>query len=93
MSHQKHNKLIFFLFIFLRSANVTIEISVAKLSPVTTFSIEFVSLSTSKSSPISFRLFTLRIYGKIVCLASWFAVNRVSVGMTANVEHLRRMGF
>ena len=38
--------------------------SVAKLSPVNTFSIVFVSLSIIKSSPMSFLLLTLLSYGK-----------------------------
>ena len=41
-----------FVIIF-KSAFVSIEISVSKLSPVTIFSIELVSLSTMKSKPVS----------------------------------------
>ena len=41
-----------------------------KTVAVTTFSIELVSLSISKSSPVSFCFFTPRIYEICVCLAS-----------------------
>ena len=52
-----------------RSAYVTMEISVLKLSPVITFSIELVSLSTKKSSPMDLSFFTQLIYKKKVdCL-------------------------
>jgi len=50
------------------------------------FSIELVSLSTSKSSPVSFRFFTPRIYKKSVCLASDSDGCRASEDMTANVH-------
>gem|GEM_PF-6011880 len=43
----------------LSSVFVSNEISVGKISPDFTFSIEFASLSTSKSSPLSFLFFTL----------------------------------
>ena len=63
----------FFVTVF-RSILVNIEISVWKLSPDFTFSIELVNLSISKSSPISFRFFTLRIYKNFICITREFEV-------------------
>ena len=54
----------FFFFFYLRSSFVKIEISVLKLSPVITFSIEFVSLSTIKSNPVDSSFFICPIYKK-----------------------------
>ena len=53
------------LVIDLMSLEVRIDISVAKLSPVITFSIELVNLSIMKSSPISDCFFTTLIYEKL----------------------------
>ena len=59
----------FFLVIVFRSAFVSEDISVGKLSPDCTFSMEFVNLSIMKSSPDVCRFGTKRIYEIIRSLA------------------------